>query len=156
MNSHIVDGHNITLDVHAVDKDKKELDIEIQCASCGAHERRARYHSSMMDSGMLKKGQDFKELKDFYVIFIYRHDKFRENLLIYHVDRYVGEAHKPFKDGSHTIYVNGAYRGDAPIGLLIKCFHQATPDMTHYNTLADSAGYFKESNKGRRIMCKAV
>ena len=156
MNSRIVDGHNVTLDIHAVDEERNEMDIEVQCASGGAHERRARYHSSLMDSGMLKKGQDFKELKDSYVIFIYKHDKFREGLPIYHVDRYVGETHKPFKDGSHIIYVNGNYTGDDPIGLLIKDFHQTDPDMMHYDALADGARYFKESKEGRKIMCEAV
>ena len=156
MNSRIVDGHNITLDVHAVDEVRNEMDIEVQCASDGAHERRARYHSSLMDSGMLKKGQDFKELKDSYIIFIYRHDKFREGLPVYHVDRYVNETHNPFKDGSHIIYVNGSYRGNDPIGLLINDFHQTNPDMMHYDALADGARYFKESKEGRKIMCEAV
>ena len=156
MNSRIVDGHNVTLDIHAVDEERNEMDIEVQCASGGAHERRARYHSSLMDSGMLKKGQDFRELKDSYVIFIYKHDKFREGLPIYHVDRYVSETHKPFKDGSHIIYVNGNYRGDDPIGLLIKDFHQTDPDMMHYDALADGAKYFKKSKEGRKIMCEAV
>ena len=47
-----------------------KIDVEVQGNSEGAHVRRARYHSSMVDSRMLKEGQAFRELKDSYVIFI--------------------------------------------------------------------------------------
>ena len=72
----LVDGRNITLDVHAVDSHGKEMDIEVQSDAKGASVERARFHSSMMDARMLKASQDFKELKDSYVIFIYKKDKF--------------------------------------------------------------------------------
>lgn len=44
------------------------------------------------DSKMLKEGQPFKKLKDSYVIFIYRHDKFKKGLPVYHIDRYIRET----------------------------------------------------------------
>ena len=47
-----------------------EIDIEVQGNSAGAHIRRARYHSSMVDSKMLDEGQEFRQLKDSYIIFI--------------------------------------------------------------------------------------
>ena len=46
----------------------------------------------MSDSRMLGEGKKFKELKDSYVIFIYKHDKFRKGLPLYHIDRYVRET----------------------------------------------------------------
>ena len=107
-----VGGRNITLDVHAIDVDGEEIDIEIQGNSTGAHVRRARYHSSMVDSRMLKEGQTFRELKDSYVIFIYRHDKYKKGLPLYHVNRYIEETGESFEDGSHIIYVNGNYKGN--------------------------------------------
>ena len=60
----LVDGRNITLDVHAVDSHGKEMDIEVQGDAKGASVERARFHSSMMDARMLKASQDFKELKE--------------------------------------------------------------------------------------------
>ena len=93
-----VGGRNITLDVHAVDVDGEEMDIEVQGDSQGAYIRRARYHSSMIDSRMLKVGQSFKELKDSYVIFIYKHDKFNKGLPLYHIERYVGETEDKFTE----------------------------------------------------------
>ena len=41
---------------------------------------------------MLKAGEDFKKLKDSYVIFIYKNDKFKEGMPMYHVDRVVRET----------------------------------------------------------------
>lgn len=115
MKNHQVGGRNITLYVDAMDENGEEIDVEVQGNSEGAHVRRARYHSSMVDSRMLKEGQAFRELKDSYVIFIYKHDKFRKGLPLYHVDRYVGETNEQFRDGSHIIYVNGNYKGNDEI-----------------------------------------
>ena len=49
--------------MYALDENGQEMDIEVQGNSEGAHIRRARYHSSVLDSKMLKEGQKFRELK---------------------------------------------------------------------------------------------
>lgn len=131
MKNHQVGGRNITLDVDAMDENGEEIDIEVQGNSEGAHVRRARYHSSMVDSRMLKEGQAFRELKDSYVIFIYKHDKFRKGLPLYHVERYVGETNEQFRDGSHIIYVNGNYKGNDEIGQLMQDFWEKNPECMH-------------------------
>lgn len=53
-------GRSIILDVHAVDAQKREYDIEVQRADAGADVHCARFHSSMLDSKMLKARQEFK------------------------------------------------------------------------------------------------
>ena len=156
MKSAAVGGRNITLDVHALDENGEKMDIEVQGNSEGAHIRRARYHSSVLDSRMLKEGQEFKEIKDSYVIFIYKRDKFQEGLPLYHIDRYVRETGKLFEDGSHIIYVNGNYKGDDEIGYLMQDFHQTDPDKMHYKELSQGVRHFKEVEEGRDTMCEAV
>ena len=156
MKSAAVGGRNITLDVHALDENGEKMDIEVQGNSEGAHIRRARYHSSVLDSRMLKEGQEFKEIKDSYVIFIYKRDKFQEGLPLYHIDRYVRETGKLFEDGSHIIYVNGNYKGDDEIGYLMQDFHQTDPDNMHYKELSQGVRHFKEVEEGRDTMCEAV
>ena len=133
----LVDGRNITLDVHAVDSHGKEMDIEVQSDAKGASVERARFHSSMMDARMLKASQDFKELKDSYVIFIYKKDKFNEG-------------------GSHIIYVNGSYKGEGEIAQLMEDFHQKESEDMHYKALADGVKHFKETEEGRETMCESV
>ena len=156
MRNHEVSGRNITLDVHAIDVNGEEIDIEVQGNSEGANIRRARFHSSMVDSRMLGEGQKFKELKDSYVIFIYKHDKFRKGLPLYHIDRYVRETNELFDDGSHIIYVNGNYTGNDEIGQLMKDFHQTDPENMHYDALAQGVKHFKGTEEGREIMCESV
>lgn len=156
MKNHQVGGRNITLDVDAMDENGEEIDIEVQGNSEGAHVRRARYHSSMVDSRMLKEGQAFRELKDSNVIFIYKHDKFRKGLPLYHVERYVGETNEQFRDGSHIIYVNGNYKGNDEIGQLMQDFREKNPECMHYTELAESVKHFKEKEGGREEMSEIV
>ena len=156
MRSPEIDGRDITLDVHAIDTDGTEFDVEVQGSSEGAHVRRTRFHSAVMDSRMLKEGDPFKVLRDSYVIFFYKHDKFGQGLPLYHVDRMVLETGKPFEDGSHIIYVNGKYKGDDEIGKLIEDFHAKTSESMHFKLLADGLHHFKETEEGRDIVCESV
>ena len=75
---------------------------------------------SVIDFELLKKNKDFKQLKDSYVIFIYKHDKFKKGLTLYHVDRVVREIEEAFNDGS----VNGKYKGNDYIGRLMKDYKE--------------------------------
>lgn len=156
LKSHEIGGRNITLDVHALDGNGEEIDIEIQGNPEGANIRRARYHSSVIDSRMLREGQNFKELRDSYVIFIYRHDKFRKGLPLYHIDRYRSETKEVFDDGSHIIYVNGNYRGQDEIGQLMKDFHQTDPEKIYYDVLVQGVKHFKETKEGCEVMSELV
>lgn len=156
LKNHEVGGRNITLDVHALEENGEEIDIEVQGNAAGANVKRARYHSSMLDSRMLREGQDFKKIKNSYVIFIYRHDKYKKGLPLYHIDRYVKETGELFDDGSHIIYVNGSYKGNDEIGRLMADFHQINPEHMHYMTLAQSVKHYKETEEGRGQMCEAV
>ena len=146
-----VGGREIRLDVLAKDIDGEYINIEVQGDSDGATVRRARYHSSAIDTRILKEGQDFKELKDSYVVFIYAHDKFGKGLPIYHIERYVKEIKEPFGDGSHIIYVNGKYTGEDPVGKLVEDFRNKSAESMNYKELADSVRHFKETEKGRTM-----
>ena len=151
----VIGGRCITLDVHAIDVDGRHIDIEVQINAEGSHVRRARYHSSMMDARMLQEGQEFKEIKDSYVIFIYDHDKFRKGLPFYHIQRRVDETGEAFGDGSHIIYVNGRYEGNDDIGRMMRDFHQCRPEQIKSETLSKAVAYYKEK-EGRGAMSEAV
>ena len=149
-------GRNIKLDIHAVDGDAVEFDVEVQRNVKGSHNRKARFHGRMMDTRMLKEKQEFKELRDAYVIFICQHDKFKQNKPIYHVDKVVRETGETFDDGAHIIYVNGKYRGDDAFGKLAHDFNCKKSKNMYYKPLADGVRHFKETEKGREIMCESV
>ena len=61
-----------------------------------------------------------------------------------------------FEDGSHILYVNGAYRSDTPIGKLMHDFSCTDAADMYYEILADRVRFFKESKEGIEIMCRAM
>lgn len=151
----IVNGRNIRLDIYAQDDAGKYYDIEVQRCNEGAHIRRARFHSSMLDVRMLNEGQKFKQICDSYVIFITENDFVGEGLPLYHVSRIYEETNKVFDDGSHIIYVNGSYIGNDPIGKLMHDFGCKCSKDFFYKELAKGVKHFKEEG-GRVVMCQAI
>lgn len=152
----VVGGRNITLDILAKDKAGQVFDVEVQRNTEGSHVRRARFHSSSVDTRILKEKEGFKTLKDSYVIFICEHDKFKESLPIYHIDRIVRETNEKFDDGSHIIYVNGKYEGNDPIGKLVHDFSCKESKDMYYGELASGVKHYKETEEGRERMCESV
>ena len=59
-------------------------------------------------------------------------------------------------DGSHIIYVNGAYKGNDDIGKLIADFHQSDTSKMNYEELRESTEHFKTLQKGDDAMSEAV
>ena len=150
-------GRSITIDIYARDSDGKIYDVEVQRADRGADFHRARFHSSMIDTRMLRGSQNFKDIHDSYVIFITENDIIGEGLSLYHIDRVIKETGADFVDGSHIIYVNGSYKNDSdPIGKLMHDFRCTSPADMFYSLLAKQVKYFKETEGGRKVMCKAV
>ncbi|SEA86599.1 conserved hypothetical protein (putative transposase or invertase) [Oribacterium sp. KHPX15] len=148
-------GRNIRLDIVAVDDKGVQFDVEVQRNTKGSHIKRARYHQSMIDSRLLKKKQEFKSIRDTYVIFICQHDKFKANRPIYHVDKTVRETGEAFDDGAHIIYVNGKYRGKDDFGKLAHDFNCKKADNIYFKPLADGVRHFKETEEGRDAMCES-
>ena len=148
-------GRSITIDIYAKDGKDKVYDIEVQRASAGADVHRARFHSSMIDTKMLKAGQEFNEIHDSYVIFITAGDVMGAGCSLYHIDRVIKETGAYFGDGSHIIYVNGSYKDDSdPIGKLMHDFRCLSSVDMFYPALAKQVRYFKETEGGQDIMCQ--
>ena len=138
-------GRSLKLDVLAEDESGKNYNIEIQ---------RARFHSSMLESRMLKAGQKFNRLTESYIIFITEKDYYKQGLPIYTVNRVVEETGFPFGDGSHIIYVNGSYKGNDAMGRLMQDFRETNPDTMYNKELIESVEHFsadKEENMSMTI-----
>ena len=149
------DGRSITIDIYAKDGDGKIYDIEVQRATSGADVHRARFHSSMIDTKMLKARQEFKEIHDSYVIFITASDVIGAGRSLYHINRVIEETGAYFGDGSHIIYVNGSYKDDNdPVGKLMHDFRCLSSVDMFYPVLAKQVKYFKETEGGQEIMCQ--
>ncbi|MCM1101523.1 MAG: hypothetical protein NC079_08470 [Clostridium sp.] len=151
-------GRSATLDVHVVDSDNKEFDVEIQRKDAGTGAKRARHNSSLLDAHILKSGEKTEDIPDSYVVFITENDVMKGNQPIYPVERYVTiRGNKVlFGDGSHILYVNGKYRGNDEVGKLMHDFSCTDPDDMNYEALAQKARYFKQDEKGVNAMCKMM
>ena len=149
-------NRSVRFDILATDSTGAKINVEIQRADKGAGRKRARYNASMMDANLLKKGEDFDKLPETWVIFITENDVMGKGLPLYPVERCFLGTGERFEDGSHILYVNGAYRGDTPIGKLMHDFSCTNAADMYYTTLADRVRFFKESKEGILIMCKVM
>lgn len=150
-------GRSIILDIYATDHVGKQYNIEIQRADRGGGGgKRARYHSSLIDVNVTEPGDKLENLAETYVIFITERDVMGDGLPIYHINRVVEETGKKFQDEAHIIYVNGAYRDQSPLGILMHDFSCTDPNDITYEVLAERVRYFKEDAEGVAAMCKAM
>lgn len=131
--------------------------IDYNTKYSGAVPERARFHSAMVDVRMLRGKQKFKEIKDSYIIFITQNDVMGKGFPLYHIERMIRETKEEFGDGSHIIYVNGAYKNDEdPIGRLVHDFGCVRPADMYSDLLKEQVRYFKETEGGRTKMCELI
>lgn len=149
-------GHSVRFDVFAEDKNGKPYDIEIQRADKGATPQRARYNSAVLDSHLLKLGEDYTKLGESYVIFITEKDVLKQGLPLYKIERTINMSSALFGDGSHIIFVNGQYNGDDSIGKLMHDFRCKNAEDMNYSVLADKVKYFKTDEGGSNAMCRMM
>ena len=149
-------GRGVRFDVLAEDSDGKLYDCEVQRANEGAAPRRARYNSSMMDARELARSAEFSDLPETWVIFITENDIYGAGCPLYHVERIIEELQRPFNDGAHILYVNGANRDDTPLGRLMQDFFCENPEEMNYKELAQRTDYFKAEAEGVNTMCELM
>ena len=149
-------GHDVRLDIHAF-ADGQEFNIEIQRAKKGAVPRRARYHSSVMDTNALPESMDYEKLPETYVIFITETDVLGKGNPLYVIRRMIEDDGEIFDDGSHIIYVNSSITDvSTPLGQLMHDFRCANPDEMYYDVLAERTGRFKKTEEGESTMNAAL
>ena len=149
-------GRGVRFDVFARDSEGKEYDIELQRADKGAEPRRARYNSALMDANALKSGEDVGKLRDTYVIFITENDVMRRGQDAYSYLRIEERNGDRLHDGTHIVYVNGATRSATEIGKLVHDLLCSDAAKMYFDVLRKQVSQFKNSEEGRRTMCKAM
>ena len=152
----LLGARSICLDYHGVDTKGTQYDLEVQKADSGARPERARYHSAVMDVEALDAGQLFEELPETYAIFVTEHDIFGKGRGLYPVERVIMPECESFNDREHIQYVNGAYRGNDPLGELMHDFCCSDPDEMKNEMHAEASRYYKENPKGVETVCKII
>lgn len=151
-------GRGLRLDIVAKDRDGHAYHFEVERSKERANVKRARFTGAMVDSRLLRKGQDFREIPDRYTIFITEEDVFGRGLPIYHAEYKVAElGDRPLCDGSHIIYVNGAYRDTRDqIGRLMHDFSCTKAEEILNPILRERVRVLKETEGGRQEVCQIM
>ena len=100
-----IDSHGVRLDVIAKDTGAT-YDIEMQTVDDDDIPRRMRYYQSQIDVSELKRGEQYKTLKESYIIFICKFDIFGRDEYIYRFENYDAEKLLPLGDGTKKIVIN--------------------------------------------------
>ena len=149
-------GHSSQLDILAQDSKGRYFNVEVQRSDEGAHARRARFYSSILDTHFLQPGKLYEELPDTYVIFITENDVLHDNLPLYNIRRRIDENAKCFEDGSHIIYVNSQRRDDTALGKLMQDLYCTGPKNLHYHEFAERMEFLKYSKEGEEKMTDVI
>ena len=128
---------SLQFDIIAEDEHGKIYNIEIQKDDRGAHPKRARYHSSILDANYSNEGNAFDNLPDKIVIFITENDYFERGEEYYEFRCQGVKGDVQFEDGEVIVYVNGENDRDTVLGRLMKDFKESDPAKMSNMMLAE-------------------
>ncbi len=92
--------------MYALDAEAVSYDVEMQNDFGRDLPRRCRYYQAELDVSSLKPGEDYKELKPSYIIFICAFDPFGKGRYQYVFEEYCKEAGLALGDGTQKIFFN--------------------------------------------------
>ncbi len=156
---HLLGARSICLDVLASDSKGTIYDLEIQRADRGASPKRARYHSSALDTELLLANDDFDKLPTTYTIFITENDVRNGERPSYFFERRDTVTNEPFGDDEYILFINGAYSNtedDSDLAKLIHDFGCTKPSDMYFSEMSESAHKYKETEEGVSEMCKMM
>ena len=100
------DFRSVRLDIYASDEVHVNYNVEAQNWNEGNLAKRSRFHQAEMDVYSLKPGQDFRDLKPSYVIFICTFDPFGQKLYRYTFEERCLERNFALGDETCKIFLN--------------------------------------------------
>ena len=100
-------SHGIRMDLYVKDEDGRIFNVEVQTTNNKNLPKRMRYYQSVIDVDILTPGEDYKDLKSSYVIFICNYDPYKDNRYIYTFEnRCVQDTELAFGDETLKVIVN--------------------------------------------------
>lgn len=147
---------HIRLDVRFEDG-SSWYDVELQAASEEALPRRSRYYASAGDVKMLHRGEEYRDLKPSFVIFICCFDFFGADEPIYEFQRYDRKLDLPLGDESYIIILNSKCSEEKVPGNLLSLFRyindsEVTSGDPFVERVHQRVAALQESEEVRNIM----
>ena len=143
-------AHGIRVDIYLRDDKGTVYSIEMDTSgSASVYARRMRFNQSAIDRNNLKKGEDYTNLPDTFLIVVGREDFFRKGLALYRrkmlIEGYAspdGDEEKsvpdfPYDDGTQLYYLNAdcaIYNVPPEIKEFLRCIRDNDTNPAHYQT----------------------
>ena len=98
--------HGIRIDAEVMEEDGSIYDLEPNLYEMDDPARRSRYYHSLIITRNFEKGEDYRDLREVYVIFILPYDPFGLGRMVYTIQNACKEAPElPYDDGQYTIFL---------------------------------------------------
>lgn len=106
-------ARSVRMDSYLVESGGDVFDVEMQIEYNSLLPLRFRAYQSVLDGSFLKRGQDYSDLRESYIIFICMKDPFGEGLPVYTVERSCRESQSVrFDCDSHWMALNASAYGE--------------------------------------------
>lgn len=146
-------GHSVTFDLYVETADGGHYDVEFQRDPRGAGVRRMRFHGSMLDTTLLKEGEDFELLRRGTVIFVNEKDVLGYGLPIHHIRNTIEENGKHCQDGRREICINCEISGeDSALGMLVHDLFCADPEDMYHDFMKTVVRRVKTTDEGKQML----
>ena len=153
---HNLAGRSVRLDTLCELGDGTLCNIEIQRSDRDNHLKRMRYYASCITASETEPGEDFKNVPDVIVVYISEFDFLKGNKTIYHIESVIHENNQVVDNGLKMICVNTKIDDKTEIADLMRCFLQSEVYDDRFPQMSQRMSYLKQSEGGKRNMCKIM
>ena len=147
------DAKSVRLDIYVEDAENTVYNVEMQTVENRNLPKRTRYYQGMIDLNILEKGENYKNLKKSFVIFICTFDMFGEGRHIYTFEnRCIENLNLPLGDDTVKIILNtkGTMDDVTPeLKSLLDYIDGDKPEDDFTRELEDAVGLVRKNEKWR-------
>lgn len=149
----MADAKSVRLDIYVEDAENTVYNVEMQTVENRNLPKRTRYYQGMIDLNILEKGENYKNLKKSFVIFICTFDLFGEGRHIYTFEnRCIEDLNLPLGDDTVKIILNtkGTMDDVTPeLKSLLDYIDGEKPEDEFTRELEDAVGFVRKNEKWR-------
>ena len=146
------DAKSIRLDVY-IEEGNRVFDLEMQTTDKRNLPKRSRYYQGMIDLNTIEKGENYKKLKESYVIFICTFDPFHQEKAQYTFENFcIEDKELRLNDGAKKIFFNAKdyiNAEDEEIREFLKYVNGEKSDSAFVKEIEDRVAQIKASEEWR-------
>ena len=151
-----IDKKSIRMDVLFEDN-SAWYDIEMQVRNMGNLPQRSRYYHAVKTVDSMKRGGEYKNLKEGYVIFINEFDMFGLDEPVYSFQMFDENLQLILNDGQHTIFLNSTCRNNVPTELEGFYHYLQTGEVREGDDwLTEMAAAVEDANSRKEVLDKVT